>query len=318
MDSKKVGGFIAELRKEKGLTQLQLAELLNVTDKAISRWETGKGYPDIELLQKIAEVLEVNLNELLNGERIVREEVEEVCERNVTEAYATVKVTRKKSKVLFTVCLILILCLGITVGLCYIYAVNPIANYHLINSGTDKDSVVTQVTDFLSEKGYLGMETVCTYLDLNIPEEGNPSHIFSGEIKLHCRDIHRDISICIHYDGDYESTVTDITYKENHDAPDGVAADVLFDFINAVDTDYFLDNFAYDESSDWINVSIDSNLYWTFSEKQLVGFGERQHHFDGEKINHVNSSAGMSGKYYESVISAGFENRSCCSVYIPR
>ncbi len=318
MDSKKVGSFIAELRKEKGLTQLQLADMLNVTDKAISRWETGKGYPDIELLQKIAVTLGVSLNELLDGERAPDGKIDEVCERNVTEAYTTVKVTRKKSKVLLAVCLVLILCLGITFSLCYMYSASPDANYHLISNGTDTDSVVTQITDFLSEKGYLRMETVCTYMDLNFPEKDNPSHIFSGEIKLHCRDMHRDITICIHYDDDYESTVTEITYKENYDEIDGIAADVLFDFINAVDTDYFLDNFAYDEKSDWINIHIDPNLYWTFSDKQLVFFGERQHCFDGEEINHVFSSEGMTGKYYESVISAGGESVSCCSVYIPR
>ncbi len=318
MDSRKVGGFIAELRKEKGLTQLQLAEMLNVTDKAISRWETGKGYPDIELLQKISDTLGVSLNELLNGERIICEEVEAVCERNVTEAYTAVKTTRRRSKVLLAVCLTLVLCLGITVGLCYFYSVSPTAEYRLTNQRSDKASVITQVTDFLSERGYLSAETVCTCLDLNIPEEGNTTDVFSGEIKLHCRDMHRDITIYIHYDAENERTVTDITYEESYDTLDGVAADVLFDFINAADTDYFLDNFAYNKKSDWINIFIDPNLYWTFSDKQLTGFGERQHHFDGEKINHVNSSTGMSGKYYEAIVSAGGESSSCCSVYIPR
>ncbi len=68
MNSEKTGKFISELRKEKDLTQLQLAELLHVSDKAVSRWETGKGFPDIGSLENIADVLGVSVAELLRGE----------------------------------------------------------------------------------------------------------------------------------------------------------------------------------------------------------------------------------------------------------
>ena len=63
----RMGEFICELRKEKGLTQKQLAEQLSVTDKAISKWERGMGYPDITLLTKLAACLGVSTNELLSG-----------------------------------------------------------------------------------------------------------------------------------------------------------------------------------------------------------------------------------------------------------
>ena len=55
MNTVKTGSFISQLRKEKGLTQKQLADVLGVTDKAVSRWETAKNYPDIELLEQIAQ-----------------------------------------------------------------------------------------------------------------------------------------------------------------------------------------------------------------------------------------------------------------------
>lgn len=67
MDAHKTGRFIAELRKQKGLTQKELAEKLMVTDKAVSRWETGKGFPDTSLLAPLGEVLGVSANELLSG-----------------------------------------------------------------------------------------------------------------------------------------------------------------------------------------------------------------------------------------------------------
>lgn len=69
MDSKKVGSFIAELRKQKGYTQTTLAEILNVSNRTVSKWENGDGYPDITILPEIAKNLGVTVDELLNGEK---------------------------------------------------------------------------------------------------------------------------------------------------------------------------------------------------------------------------------------------------------
>lgn len=70
MDAERTGCFIAQLRKEKGWTQAELARQLGVTDKAVSRWETGKGLPDTALLQPLAATLGVSVGELLAGERM--------------------------------------------------------------------------------------------------------------------------------------------------------------------------------------------------------------------------------------------------------
>lgn len=69
MDAEKFGAFIAGARKEKNMTQKALAERLHVTDKAVSRWERGLGYPDIHTLEPLAAALGVGLLELLHGER---------------------------------------------------------------------------------------------------------------------------------------------------------------------------------------------------------------------------------------------------------
>ncbi len=68
MDNEKIGNFIATLRKNKALTQKELALKLSVTDKAVSKWERGLSFPDITLLNSLAEVLEVDVSEILNGE----------------------------------------------------------------------------------------------------------------------------------------------------------------------------------------------------------------------------------------------------------
>lgn len=70
MDQIKIGKFIAELRKEKDLTQKELANKIGVTDRAVSKWENGRGMPDVSLLRKISEIFDITVNELLSGEKI--------------------------------------------------------------------------------------------------------------------------------------------------------------------------------------------------------------------------------------------------------
>lgn len=70
LDKEKFGAFLVRLRKEKGLTQKELAEKLYVSDKAVSKWERGLSLPDISLLQPMAEMMEVSVTELLSGRRI--------------------------------------------------------------------------------------------------------------------------------------------------------------------------------------------------------------------------------------------------------
>ena len=74
MDAKEFGSFIAGERKAKGLTQKQLADTLKVTDKAVSRWENGHGYPDIETLEDLSDALGLSLMELMHSKRLTEEE----------------------------------------------------------------------------------------------------------------------------------------------------------------------------------------------------------------------------------------------------
>ena len=83
MDQTKIGAFLKDLRKEKGITQEQLAEELGVSGRTISRWETGNNMPDISLLVEIAEFFDVSIPEIIRGERKserMKEEVKEVAE----------------------------------------------------------------------------------------------------------------------------------------------------------------------------------------------------------------------------------------------
>ena len=73
MDQLKIGKFIADCRKQKNLTQMQLAEKLGITDKAISKWERGIAMPDTSIMLELCDILGISVNELLSGERIEME-----------------------------------------------------------------------------------------------------------------------------------------------------------------------------------------------------------------------------------------------------
>ncbi len=85
MDQVKIGKFLAELRKENDMTQEQLAEKLNVARRTISRWETGNNMPDIDILIEISDLYEVDLREILNGER-KSENMENATKETVLQA----------------------------------------------------------------------------------------------------------------------------------------------------------------------------------------------------------------------------------------
>lgn len=72
MNQQKIGEFLKELRKQKGLTQEQFAEIVNVSNRTVSRWENGNNLPDLDILIEISDYYEIDLRELLNGERKVR------------------------------------------------------------------------------------------------------------------------------------------------------------------------------------------------------------------------------------------------------
>ena len=106
MEPKVFGAFVQERRKELGLTQNDLAERLRVTSKAVSRWERGVGFPDIKLLQPLADALEISIVELMHSERIEKELSKEEASYLVTQTVDQMeqqrKMTWKRKLLLYT------------------------------------------------------------------------------------------------------------------------------------------------------------------------------------------------------------------------
>ena len=83
MDQVKIGQFIKTTRKEKGLTQREVAEILGISEKTVSKWETGNGLPEVSLMLPLCELLAISVNELLSGERLDEKLYFEKAEQNI-------------------------------------------------------------------------------------------------------------------------------------------------------------------------------------------------------------------------------------------
>ncbi len=85
MNQVKIGKFIAECRKKENLTQMQLAEKLNITDRAVSKWETGKAMPDSSIMLELCGALKITVNDLLSGEVVTMDNYNKELENNLLE-----------------------------------------------------------------------------------------------------------------------------------------------------------------------------------------------------------------------------------------
>ncbi|MBR2821607.1 MAG: helix-turn-helix transcriptional regulator [Clostridiales bacterium] len=113
MDKERTGQLITELRKEKGLTQKQLADALNVTDKAVSKWERGLSFPDISMLEPLSELLDVSIMEILAGERqngdgtLTREEAQDLINASVELGDEEIKHKKERSRLIIIILIVI-------------------------------------------------------------------------------------------------------------------------------------------------------------------------------------------------------------------
>ena len=107
MNQEKIGKFIAKCRKDKKMTQTELAEKLGVTDKSIGNWENGRNMPDLSLFKPLCDELGITINDLMSGEKISKEKYQEKFEENIVNTidYST----KQTSKYHLTISLILVI-----------------------------------------------------------------------------------------------------------------------------------------------------------------------------------------------------------------
>ena len=109
MNQDKIGKFICELRKEKNLSQYQLADLIPISRQGVSKWERGKTIPDTQTLIRLSEIFDVSINELLKGERLKNNSIEELEETTLS----ILDQSNKKTKTIKRITIISITIIGI-------------------------------------------------------------------------------------------------------------------------------------------------------------------------------------------------------------
>lgn len=107
LDQEKTGKYIAEKRKQLGMTQRQLAEQVGITDKAVSKWERGKSIPDSAVMEELCETLHISMNEFFSGEDIREENYSDKAEENIRVLIEQSNVQKKHSRIVI---------IGLTVG----------------------------------------------------------------------------------------------------------------------------------------------------------------------------------------------------------
>lgn len=110
MDQVKIGNFIQEMRKEQSLTQRELAEKLNISDKTVSKWETGNGLPEVGLMLPLCELLHISVNELLSGKKLDQKQYYEKAEANIMDLLK--ERAEAKKKIIISIIIALVTCVA--------------------------------------------------------------------------------------------------------------------------------------------------------------------------------------------------------------
>ena len=164
MNQEKIGKFIAELRKEKKMTQIDLANKLGITDRAISKWENGRGLPDLSLLTPLCEILDVSINELLSGSRLDKKDYQEKLEKNIIDAIDYTDKKIRKTKKIFIIILSVIIMFIALFMVMYGIDINRMRNNKSVIFSTwgysyvppidlKEEEIKLAITDYLIQKG---------------------------------------------------------------------------------------------------------------------------------------------------------------------
>lgn len=220
--NKNFSSFIAELRKEQDLTQKELADRIGVSDKAVSRWENGKNYPDIEIMQSLGEIFNVSVSELLQGERLEQEAVIFLSEQNVVKNIKKNKMLKIIIAVVVAVALIVSAVLGTVV---IKNARNPIIENHINLPSKDIRSQLDNIQSFIGP--YEQHNFTVTWLRVFLNSDKEVSDLYvegvtGGDIYYHC--------------GCFDDTDTFIyQHKEAKEWSPGFNCNKLIEFLDVLD-----------------------------------------------------------------------------------
>lgn len=323
MNTIDVGNFIAELRKEKGLTQRQLAENLGVTDKAVSKWETGKCYPDIEMIEKLSVLFETSINEILSGEKIKPEKIQENADKNIVQAMKNTKKVKRKGQ-------IIILVLGIIsfiAGMFSLYqAINSQENEHISLNlySTNSSSVFNEISAAIYKEFYISSETVCTDSCIRYDGNGDITYI---DMRLWDSDTFKEVSIKYWLHDETSLPQTSISTRQMKEDlnEDGIHFNKYINFLATKNIGTVVEKSGNStENGYWVNN--DNYMYKTIEENSSYGILPENYSYlyiDGNIIPFTNANQ-IEGKVFEIAVCVNSENDesamtgSCALINFPR
>jgi|GEM_PF-5709982 len=324
MNTIDVGKFITKMRKEKELTQKQLAENLGVTDKAVSKWETGKCYPDIETIEKLSLFFNVSINEILSGQKIHPENIQEKADKNIVQAMKNTKKIKRKGQ-------IVILILGIITLISGIYSLHQAIksqDYEHISLemySANSSSVFNEISTAIYKEFYISSETVCTDSYIRYDENDEITYI---DMKLWDKHTFKEVSIKYWLSDENHLPQTSITmYQNNKDLNvDGIHFNKYINFLSTKNIGRIVEKSGKTtEYGYWINN--DSYMYKTIEENSNYGILPDNYSYlyiDGEIIPFINANQ-IEGKVFEIAVCVNNENNdentvtgSCALINFPR
>ena len=225
MNQEKIGKFILDLRKEKNMTQNELADKLGITDRAISKWENGRGMPDLSLLMPLCEILGISINELLSGEKLNKQNYQEKLEENFINTIDYTDKKIRKIKKVFIIILSIILTVITIIGILFAIDMNRIKNnkpvlfsnclfrnwgYSYIQPvGIQDSKIESTIRDYLIKKGdneYNKYENEKTFISMKtyLIEEKNEQYnvyawVLEGKYYIEDEEIKQDSCSSIPY-----------------------------------------------------------------------------------------------------------------------
>lgn len=324
MDKILIGKFIAEQRKLKGYTQKALAEKLNVTDKAVSKWETGKGYPDIEILEKLSQIFCVSINDILSGKIIPQENKEKEADKNLVEEIKNTNKIRKKGRMIALVLSIISLIASVFA----IYQVVTAEKYEAkameIYSKTPV-SVFGEISAAIHKEFYISNETVCTYSHVRYDEKSDITYI-----DMELWDEHTLKRIQVKYWLHDETGLPQIrlnSHQENQSLhTDGIHFKTYIKLLSTSDigelvrrSGHSTENGFFIDSDYMMSKTIEEN-----SNIDILPDNYSYLYIDGEIVPFINTNQ-ISGKLFEIAVWSnenmdedGAVQGSCCLINIPR
>lgn len=321
MDVVKIGIFIKTQRINSNMTQKELAEKIGCTDKAVSRWETGKGLPDASLLIPLADMLGITVNELLTGERIPKEALSQKSDDNLVSAVERTEKAVKKGRtaILFLIISVIICALSVSMLIKNsIDSQNTVSFAGTFNTKNSADAAAL-LMELNNENPFFTENTVCTDYEIKLGADGK---LIKADFTMNDEFQHEYINVILFSSSEQpEGLAYRILRQRNFISPeDGILFTDLCDFL--IESDIMGESKKHSDIEDFDTIFIDgqSNLYFNFDKENYISF-DRQHLFDGE-LKKVDNAGEMDGKYYEIVVTAfnssTGESGCCFSVYVER